>query len=643
MVLAAYDESLSARGDVPTSGDEAIDPALLPELQKAEAFLWVLHQVWPSGDTSTPGPELGPIIVSETGAAWPAISVKPGQTSFGRFRIMRGLGQGGFGVVFQAWDSGDAPHGRAEGSPAGSVAVARGPQAVPPRGPGRRRGSTTPTSCRCSRWARWERSALSHRLIAKDRRWLSGWRDMRGRWTPAMPRVWSPRWPRPCSTPMTGASCTATSSRATSCSSPRILSKGRGLADLVPRVTDFSLAKIVDLEGDPTKSGVPIGSPPYMAPEQAEGRTRAIGPATDVYALGCILYEVLCGRTPFRGETALETLRQVLADDPPTPRVHRPGVPLVLESICLKCLEEAPVARYPDVRSLAEDLGRFLDGRPTVARPPGRWEKIRRKARRHPTALLVLTIVMACAAVLLAGGRWYEARLEGGSPPRPAKRRRSQDARVGEPTPSPVRERHPRGRTLDSLVSHAPCVLEILARHRPRAGEDDLREFTWYHLLRRCHTEKLTLLGHRGDVYYVEFSPRGDLLASAGKDGTVRIWDTTTWQQVRSITASRTEVNVAAFSPDGRTLATADDDGYLKLWEVATGHCEMEKLAHTGDAVIARFTPDGKTVMTGGRTDGLVRTWDRQTGSPCWTASTATGSSFRPMGAPSARWETKGR
>ena len=112
---------------------------------------------------------------------------------------------------------------------------------------------------------------------------------------------------------------------------------------------------------------------------------------------------------------------------------------------------------------------------------------------------------------------------------------------------------------------------ELLLRHRPRPGEDDLREFAWYHLWRRCHTERRTLSGHRGDVYYVEFSPRGDLLASAGKDGIARIWDTTTWQIVREIEASPTEVNVAAFSPDGKTLATVDDEGKLKLWDVGHG------------------------------------------------------------------------
>ncbi len=155
---------------------------------------------------------------------------------------------------------------------------------------------------------------------------------------------------------------------------------------------------------------------------------------------------------------------------------------------------------------------------------------------------------------------------------------------------------------------------EVLMRQRPGPGDEDLREFAWQHLLGRCHTERRTLTGHRGQVYHVEFSPGGDLLASAGKDGMVLIWDTNTWQLARSIRPSGTEVNCATFSPDGKTLATVDDDGKLRLWEIATGQCQLEKPAHKGDAMIASFTPDGKRVITGGRTDGFVRIWDCSTG-----------------------------
>ena len=116
----------------------------------------------------------------------------------------------------------------------------------------------------------------------------------------------------------------------------------------VPRICDFGLAKLLDQESHETCSGVPIGSPTYMAPEQAAGRLRDHGPGTDVYALGVILYELLTGKPPLRGETDLETLRLVLDQDPPPPRGLRRGLPRDLDTICLKCLEKRPKARYGD-------------------------------------------------------------------------------------------------------------------------------------------------------------------------------------------------------------------------------------------------------------------------------------------------------
>ncbi|MHC5539171.1 serine/threonine-protein kinase, partial [Singulisphaera rosea] len=140
-------------------------------------------------------------------------------------------------------------------------------------------------------------------------------------------------------------------------------------AGFVPRICDFGLAKILDQEGDDTCSGIAIGSPAYMAPEQAAGRSREISPGTDVYALGVILYELLTGRTPFQGETVLETLRHVSEGEPPPLRSLRPGVPRDLDTICMKCLERRPDRRYRDGSDLADDLGRFLAARPIRAQP----------------------------------------------------------------------------------------------------------------------------------------------------------------------------------------------------------------------------------------------------------------------------------
>jgi hypothetical protein len=164
---------------------------------------------------------------------------------------------------------------------------------------------------------------------------------------------------------------------------------------------------------EPTRTGVLVGTPRYMAPELAEGRARAIGPPTDVYALGVILYEVLAGRPPFQGASDLATLGLVLSEEPVPVRRLRPDVPRDLEAICLKCLEKQPRGRYTSATLLAEDLRRFLAGEPTGARPVGPLGRARKWARRRPTAAaLVVVSALALLGLLLGTGR-YAAVVDG--------------------------------------------------------------------------------------------------------------------------------------------------------------------------------------------------------------------------------------
>src|SRR5262249_54349265 len=135
-----------------------------------------------------------------------------------------------------------------------------------------------------------------------------------------------------------------------------------------PKVTDFGLAKHLDGQSAHTETGAVLGTYQYMAPEQAWGRAREVGPLADVYALGVILYELLTGRVPFLGENALRTLEQVRTHDPVPPRRLQPAVPRDLEKICLKCLEKEPRKRYASALDLADDLRRFLKGEPVRAR-----------------------------------------------------------------------------------------------------------------------------------------------------------------------------------------------------------------------------------------------------------------------------------
>ncbi len=177
----------------------------------------------------------------------------------------------------------------------------------------------------------------------------------------------------------------------------------------VPRICDFGLAVLREIDGDETRTRLGAGSPSYMAPEQAEARHEDIGPATDIYGLGATLYQLLTGRPPFTGASELETLHRVVADEPARPRHLRADVPRDLETICLKCLAKRPEQRYASTAALAEDLERFLEGRPILARPVPAWERAWKWTRRHPalTALATATALVVFAS--LGELIWHES------------------------------------------------------------------------------------------------------------------------------------------------------------------------------------------------------------------------------------------
>ncbi|MBX9580057.1 MAG: serine/threonine protein kinase, partial [Gemmataceae bacterium] len=189
---------------------------------------------------------------------------------------------------------------------------------------------------------------------------------------------------------------------------PKTEGSGTGFrvpGSVLPKITDFGLAKRLDsAPGDdaPTRTGAVMGTPSYIAPEQAAGKTREVGKAADVYSLGAILYELLTGRPPFRGETPLDTVLQVIKDDPLPPVRVQPGVPRDLDTIVLKCLNKAPEQRYPSAFALAEDLRRFLAGEPIVARPLGPWGRGVKWARRHPAAAAFAAVTVAATLAVVA-------------------------------------------------------------------------------------------------------------------------------------------------------------------------------------------------------------------------------------------------
>jgi WD40 repeat protein len=363
-----------------------------------------------------------------------------------------------------------------------------------------------------------------------------------------------------------------------------------------PKITDFGLAKRLDVPTTQTQSGVIIGTPSYMAPEQATGKPQAIGPRTDVYGLGAILYELLTGRPPFRAATDLDTVLQVIADEPVRPSRLQPKTPRDLETVCLKCLQKEPPRRYASAVALAEDLQRFLKGEPIKARPAGALERGRKWARRRPAvaALLALLVLVTATGFALVTWKWYEAEQA-----RQETKRLVVRLSLGQG--QSLCERGDVGagmlRLADTLVHAAEDSPDFERAIRANLAAWGGQLFP----LQR-------LVPHPGEVRLVASSPDGQTLLTVADDNRVRLWRTASGEPVGHPLKHPQPVLAAAFSPDGNLVLTGCTDGKARLWEAATDR-PLQSWDHGHPVRVAVFSPDGRAVVTGSD-DGKVRLWD---------------------------------
>ena len=362
-----------------------------------------------------------------------------------------------------------------------------------------------------------------------------------------------------------------------------------------PHVTDFGLAKLAEDDSSLTLSAAILGTPAYMAPEQAAGGAKQLTTAADIYSLGAILYELLTGQPPFQAATPLETLRQVVEEEPAPPsqvlsqrppattnpaqskiKNQKSKISPDLETICLKCLSKDPQKRYGTAEMLAQDLDHWRQGEPILARPVGATEKVWRWCQRRPATAGLGAATSFLLLAVLVGSPIAIYRINSARKSEQAERLRAEQTLYATQML----------RTQDALAeNNLGYAMELLEKYRANNAArapgappvTDLRGWEWRYLWKQAQGEERFILGyHTNGVAAVGILPDGKTAWSAGSDKTVRLWDLERRQPIAQLDHEEA-VFAAESSPDGRWLATVTSDRIqslvqrpVRLWDLST-------------------------------------------------------------------------
>lgn len=384
-----------------------------------------------------------------------------------------------------------------------------------------------------------------------------------------------------------------------------------------PHVTDFGLAKFVHADSTLTLSQAALGTPSYMAPEQASGGSKQVTTAADVYSLGAILYELVTGRPLVTAETPLQAIQQVLEREPERPSRINPGIDHDLETICLNCLQKEPKRRYRSAAALAEDLERWLASEPIQARPVGWLERGGLWCRRKPAlaalaSALVFTLVVGSAVATW----WIEAA-------RQQQRREAYYAAVA---------------LADKFIQEGSTdrAMEWLLK-----CPDELRHWEWGYLVAQCHQEILTIAAHTNRppapfdscIKNLAFDATGERLVTRGFDGQVKVWDALSGQQYRDLGIHHLAAASWAVHPAEAELAIGLTNGMVRRFELeksrelaslipgpASGTSEAAPAGKWDDITSLAYAPDGGSLAVAMRS-GSILVWDLLSGRQLWSTS----------------------